>query len=305
MKLSRSLIPDNATLQAFEAAARYGSFTQAATELNLSQSAVSRQVKDLETRLGLVLFERVRQRVVLSENGRWLLPEVQRLLGHVEDMTLRAIGARNVAGVLSIATLPTFGSRWLVPRLPGFLAEHPDAQVNVAARAAPFDFAEESFDLAIHYGQPVWPHASCHYLCSEELLPVATRAFAARFCAALENNPDEGLAQVSLLHLDSRPKLWAQWLFQKGGDPASAYRGHRFDQFSLIIEAASAGIGAALLPRYLIEQELDTGRLVVMHERPLLVDLAYYVVLPDGKSTNPLCQAFQAWIGCQVSKPAA
>jgi len=130
MKLSRRLIPDVTTLQAFECAARHGSFTQAAHELNLTQSAVSRQIKDLEEQLGVLLFERVRQRVVLSDDGRRFLPEVRKLLHQTEETMLRAMASASSEHSLAIATLPTFGSRWLTPRIPGFLAEHPGAIIN-------------------------------------------------------------------------------------------------------------------------------------------------------------------------------
>ena len=149
MKLSRRLIPDVTTLQAFECAARHGSFTQAAHELNLTQSAVSRQIKDLEEQLGVLLFERVRQRVVLSDDGRRFLPEVRKLLHQTEETMLRAMASASSEHSLAIATLPTFGSRWLTPRIPGFLAENPGTIINIASRSAPFDFDEENFDLAM------------------------------------------------------------------------------------------------------------------------------------------------------------
>lgn len=291
MTLSRSLVPDTPALQSFEAAARYGSFTQAAAERNLTQSAVSRQIRDLEAQLGLKLFDRVRQRVILSDAGRRLLPEVQRLLAQVEQMTLRALGSQGHAGVLAVATLPTFGARWLMPRLPAFLAAHPGTQVTVASRAGSFDLAAEGFDLAIHYGQPVWPQASCTYLCSETVVPVAGPALA----ATLSGEGAGALAAQPLLHMDARPKLWAEWFAAAGLDTADAFRGHRFDQFSMIIEAAAAGLGIALVPRYLIEQELRDGRLQIVAGPPMATDLAYYVVLPEGKIANPLCRAFQDW----------
>ncbi len=121
MKLSRRLIPDIATLQAFECAARHGSFTQAANELNLTQSAVSRQIKDLESQLGVLLFERIRQRILLSDAGRKFLPEVRRLLNQTEDTMLRAMASAQSTSSFSVATLPTFGTRWLMPRIPDFV----------------------------------------------------------------------------------------------------------------------------------------------------------------------------------------
>jgi LysR family glycine cleavage system transcriptional activator len=296
MKLSRRLIPDVTTLQAFECAARHGSFTQAAHELNLTQSAVSRQIKDLEEQLGVLLFERVRQRVVLSDDGRRFLPEVRKLLHQTEETMLRAMASASSEHSLSIATLPTFGSRWLTPRIPGFLAEHPGTIINIASRSAPFDFDEENFDLAIHYGQPVWARAACSYLCSEEILPAASPELLKAW------NPSEpkDLEAAPLLHLATRPKLWAQWFELNGGSADTAYRGHRFDQFSMVIESAVAGLGFALLPKYLIEQELANGRLAVVFDRPMETENSYYLVVPEGKLENPLSQAFRAWIARQV-----
>ncbi|WP_374900887.1 LysR family transcriptional regulator [Brucella endophytica] len=298
MKLSRRLIPDIATLQAFECAARHGSFTQAAHELNLTQSAVSRQIKDLEGQLGVLLFERVRQRILLSDAGRKFLPEVRRLLTQTEDTMLRAMASAESTSSLSIATLPTFGSRWLMPRLPDFVDAHPGVALNVASRSAPVDFEEQPFDLAIHYGQPVWAHATCRYLCSEVIAPVASPDLLAR-------HPVEGaqsLESEPLLHLATRPKIWAQWFESCGVEARSAYRGHRFDQFSMVIEAALAGLGFALLPLYLIEQELREKRLAIVFDQPLRTENDYYLVVPEGKHENPLTQTFCDWISGQVGK---
>lgn len=302
MKFSRSQLPDAQMLLAFEAAARHGSFTRAALELDLTQSAVSRQIGALEARLGLTLFNRIRQRVVLSESGRRLLPEARALIGGIEQMTLRAIGGRDVTGELRLATLPTFGGRWLVPRLPRFLAQHPGIQLQLATRSAPFDLAKDGMDVAIHYGTPAWPEASCHYLCNEAVVPVA----APRIAAGLQR-PEaelaEALAAAPLLHMDGRPQLWAQWFARTGADPAAAYRGHRFDQFALLIEAAVAGLGVALAPRYLIEGELAAGRLAEIRAEPMPTEPAYYVVLPDEKLADPLCLAFLDWIRGEVGGP--
>lgn len=301
MRLTRRLIPDIATLQAFECAARHGSFTQAGAELNLTQSAVSRQIKDLESQLGVLLFERVRQRVVLSDAGQRFLPEVRRLLAQSEELMVRAMGAARSDNALSIATLPTFGSRWLTPRLADFLSRHPDTVLNIASRSRPFDFGEEMFDLAIHYGQPVWALAACHYLCSEVTVPVASPALLERFPAT---QPGE-LAGAPLLHLATRPKLWAEWFETTHAPIEGAYRGTRFDQFSMVIEGAIAGLGFALLPRYLIEPELGTGALRVVFDLPIQTENNYYLVIPDGKLENQAGLAFRAWIMSQISNPPA
>lgn len=296
MKLSRRLVPDITTLQAFECAARHGSFTQAAHELNLTQSAVSRQIKDLETQLGVLLFERVRQRVVLSAAGSKFLPDVRRLLHQTEESMLRAMASAHADSTLAVASLPTFGSRWLTPRLPDFLKRYPGTSLSISSRSAPFDFDEESFDLAIHYGQPVWARAVCSYLCSEIILPVASKGLRSTYAP---QEPVE-LEALPLLHLATRPKMWAQWFEMTGAEAQTSYRGHRFDQFSMVIEAAVAGLGFALVPRYLIEQELETGELEVVFEQPMQTENSYYLVVPEGKLENPVSLAFREWISEQV-----
>ena len=297
MTLPRKLIPDLTTLQSFESAARHGNFTRAALELNLTQSAISRQIKDLETRLGVMLFERVRQRAILSEAGKRLLPEARRLLHQTEEMMIRAASGADATATLSIATLPTFGSRWLTPRLPGFLTAHPGALVDIASRSEPFDFEQESFDLAIHYGQPIWARATCTFLCDEKIVPVASPIL-------LQSDPVASPAELAhkpLLHLATRPRLWRQWFEHCDIDVDPSYRGNRFDQFSMIIEAAAMSMGFALLPLYLIEQELSSGKLQIVFDQPMSTENSYYVVMPDGKREHALGLAFTAWLLSQVS----
>lgn len=296
MKLGRTQIPDLAVLQAFESSARHGSFTRAAAELNLTQSAVSRQIRTLEQQLGVSLFERIRQRVILSDSGRALLPRVEKILLQSEDMVLHVRSKADGRETLTVATLPTFGSRWLTRRLPGFLASYPDIALNISSRSQPFDLLAEDFDLAIHYGTPVWPHATCTYLCSEVIVPVASPSLIA------SHQPQEpgDLIDVPLLHVTTRPRLWAEWFEANDSDAGRAYQGHRFDQLSMIIEAATAGLGVALLPIYLIETELESGALQVIFDKPLLTPNSYYVVIPEGKKDAVSANAFRDWLMTQV-----
>lgn len=294
--LGRKLILDMVAVQAFECAARHGSFTRAAAELSLTQSAVSRQIKDLESRLGAQLFERIRQRVVLSQDGRRLLPQARRLLQQTEDIVLRTMSAADARLSLSVATLPTFGSRWLSPRLAKFLTLHPGTVLNVGSRSATFEFEEEDFDLAIHYGKPVWARGICTYLCSELIVPVAGGALMGQ----VGHLTPSSLLARPLLHLATRPKLWQQWFETVGVVTDRAYRGHRFDQFSMIVEAAIGGMGYALLPRYLIERELASGDLMVVFDAPMETDNSYYVVVPEAKSTNALARDFIEWLLAEI-----
>jgi DNA-binding transcriptional LysR family regulator len=297
--MRRGLIPDIANLQAFECAARHGNFTRAAEELSLTQSAVSRQIRDLELQTGLLLFERVRQRVVLSEAGARFLPEVRRLLSQSEQLMIRAVAAADKDESLSIATLPTFGSRWLIPRLPKFLAARPSVALSIESRAEPFDFDQEGFDLAIHYGKPSWAKAISTFLCSEVVLPVASAAVMRN----LEARTPADLVEAPLLHLTTRPRLWPQWFETNGVDADRSFRGNRFDQFSMMIGAVQADMGIALLPSYLIEDDMRAGTLMPVFDRPMATEFGYYVVMPESRQHNAVANAFKDWLFTQVSRP--
>jgi LysR family glycine cleavage system transcriptional activator len=299
MNMRRSLVPDIANLQAFECAARHGNFTRAAEELSLTQSAISRQIRDLELQTGLLLFERVRQRVILSEAGARFLPEVRRLVAQSEQLMIRAVAAADKDEALSVATLPTFGSRWLMPRLPRFLAERPSVALTIESRAEPFDFDEEGFDLAIHYGKPTWAKATSTFLCSEIVLPIASAGLA----RDLEATTVADLIRAPLLHLTTRPRLWQQWFDANGLSTDRGFRGNRFDQFSMMIGAVQANMGVALLPSYLIEDDIRAGTLVPVFDLPMSTEFSYYVVLPENRQHNVVANAFKDWLLSQVSRP--
>ena len=299
--MKRSLIPDIAILQAFESAARHGNFTRAAAELSLTQSAISRQIRDLEGQTGLLLFERIRQRVVLTEAGKKLLPDVRRLLAQSEELMIRAVASANAVASLTIATLPTFGARWLMPRLPRFFASRPSIALAMESRSEPFDFEAEIFDLAFHYGQPSWAKAECTYLFGEAVLPVASPAL----IRSLALPSAAALTEAPLIHLTTRPHLWSQWLNRYCAASDGNYRGSRFDQFSMIIAAAIAGLGIALLPTYLIEEEIETGSLAPVFDLPLSTENAYYLVTPEGRRSNAAATGFRDWLIADLTRQTA
>ena len=289
MTIRRSLTPDFINLQAFECAARHQNFSRAAEELHLTQSAISRQIADLEQQTGLRLFERVRQRVILSEAGERLLPDVKQLLAQAERLMIGAVATGQMSTSLRIATLPTFGGKWLVPRLSRFLSRHPNVAISIESRSIQFSFEEENFDLAIHFGQPTWANASSTFLCHETVLPVAS--------PPLSTNIGEGaFGDIPLLHLTTRPKLWSDWSQHHGISLPQAYQGLRFDQFSMLISAAVAGLGFALLPTYLIESELRSGALMPLADLPMQTENAYFIVRPENKRTQVAARDFEAWL---------
>ena len=288
----RLALPSLTALAAFEAAARHLSFTKAAEELNLTQGAVSRQVAAVEAQLGLKLFERVRQRVVLTAAGSAYAGEVREALARLTAATVNAMAFRGAGGILDLAILPTFGTRWLIPRLPGFFQRHPGVTINFATRILPFDFAREGLDAAIHFGEAVWPGARMHRLMGEVIVPVASPALVARHQLAEVAD----VLTVPLLQQATRPRAWGLWLAAQGLSADRAVMGPRFEQFAMVAQAAVAGLGLAIVPRFLVEDELRAGALVVPFERPITSEEAYYLVYPEEKAGRPALSAFRDWL---------
>lgn len=285
----RRALPPMGALNSFAAAARHGSFSRAGAEVGLTQSAVSRQVALLEDWLQTPLFTRTGRRVALNAEGRAYAEAIGPALDRIRGATTRLLN-RRPATELDIATLPSFGMRWLAPRLPGFTAEHPELVVNFAARSRDFDFAQENFDAAIHFGHADWPGADHHFLFREAAIPVCAPAWLAANPITV---PDD-IRGKPLLFQSSRRDAWAQWFRAAGLDPPAG-GGPAFEHFLMLAQAAAAGAGIALIPSFLIEPELASGALVSPLDRPLSTDEAYYLVHPAGMAGGPL-GAFVAWI---------
>lgn len=277
-------------LMALDAAARAGSFTAAARELNLTQGAISRQVSALEDQLDVILFERAGKTVLLTEAGKIYAREIGVALQTIRNASLNAM-TNPLSGILNLAILPTFGTRWLMPRFPSFLKEHPNITVNFVTKLTTFDFHEENLQAAIHYGQPDWPDAISTFLMGEEVLPVCSPGF-------LEENPlshPGDLARLPLLQLTTRPDAWDNWFRSNKIDPPQE-QGMAFEQFSIIAQAAVAGLGVALLPKFLIQSELDRNELVVILNMPTKSEDGYYLVTPADKSEHAPVTALREWL---------
>lgn len=291
MPIARRLIPSLAKLRAFECAAKHGSFTLASKELDLTQSAISRQIRELEEQMGVMLFERVRQRVILTKAGNHLRNEAQRLLDQAEKTVLGMITWQHDAP-LNVSVLQTFGSRWLIPRMSQFLAANDFIGFNMSTHSEPFDIEQAGVDAAVHYGSPMWPGGICWPIYDEAVFPVASPALIGASPAA----GLQALTQGPLLHLDTRPGAWDAWLSGKGIETTQRQRGHRFDRMELLISAVVAGLGYALLPRYLIERELAENQLIIVADQPLLTGNGYYLVTARREIGNPVVSAFLDWV---------
>ncbi|WP_340119191.1 LysR substrate-binding domain-containing protein [Pelagibius sp. 7325] len=285
----RRVLPSLPALTVFEASARHGSFTRAAEELNLSQSAVSKRVASLEDFLGTPLFERVRQRIVLTEAGQHYLARIREALEIMEEATMETLAFRSGGSILNIATLPSFGNRWLLPRIGRFTEAYPQVALNVMARQWPFDLTQENIDAAILYAASPWPGGPSERLLSEEVIPVCAPGFLAMPTL-------EALSAVPLLHHRARPRAWQHWLEAGGASGVNAYRGSRFEQFDMIIRAAIAGAGVGLVPRFMVAEELAAGLLEAPFPRGMKSAESYYLVYPERKRSLPALQLFRAWI---------
>ncbi len=290
--LRRAFLPPMADLLAFEAAARHHSVSRAAEELHLTQSAVARQIRQLEGQLGTALFHRVRQRVVLTDAGRVYAADLQGVLQQLSAITQKTMAFSSADGLLNLAVLPTLGTRWLIPRLPRFMALHPDVTVNIATRTEAFDFAGTSLDAAIHFGAPHWAGAVCEYLMHEEVVPVCSPAYLHQHGI----HTPQALARVVLLQQSTRPTQWTEWFEQAGAPTTLALRGPQYEHFAMIAQAAVSHLGAALLPRFLIGPELAASSLVVLSDQVLTSSDAYYLVYPEARAQTPLVKAFRDWV---------
>ncbi|MDO4682437.1 MAG: LysR substrate-binding domain-containing protein [Lautropia sp.] len=298
MIIPRRFLPPMQILRAFEASARLLSFTAAAQELNLTQSAVSRQVKALEDLLGGELFVRDRQTVRLTAAGEIYAHEVRQALLRLSSATL-SFRANPGEGTLRLAVLPTFGARWLAPRLPAFLSAHPGISVNLLTRSVPVDFRTEPVDAAIHFGSPDWPGAELDFLMPETVVPACSPGFRAMHPV---NGPAD-LLKLPLLHLASRPDAWERW-FTEQGVVFEQVRGMLLDQFLMASQAAVSGLGIALLPTFLCRDELARGELVPVLDAPLQSSGSYYLAWPAGRSSYPPLASFRAWLRQETGQVA-
>lgn len=290
--MQRRHLPNTPALLAFDAVARTGSFTAAGRDLALTQGAVSRQVALLEGQLGVTLVVRGPRAIVLTEAGDAYARHARAALETLGQGALAAMGLAPSRG-LRLAILPTFGTRWLMPRIPRFVRRHPEITLHFATRIGRFDLEAEGMDAAIHSGRGDWPGARLTLLMAESVVPVAAPDLAAR---ALVGQP--------LLALTSRPMGWSDWWAAEGMPGPVPAPSMRFEQVSTLAQAAAAGMGVALMPAFLIRPELDQGALVVLgSERPS--GYGYYFAEPvtlPGRRVKTAVGQFRDWLMTEIDR---
>lgn len=290
-------LPSLNALKAFEAAARHGSFTKAAEELHVTQGAVSHQVKALELELGLKLFRRERQRLVIADAGRSYLEVVRDAFDRLSFGTENLL-QRQSAGVLTVTVSPNFAAKWLVHRLGRFAEAHPGIDLRVSAAVHHVDFAREDIDLGIRHGDGQWPGLHVTRLCAEELFPVCSPKLV-RGRRALRAPAD--LKRHTLLHVDDR-RDWGRWLAEADVADADPARGLVFNQASMAIDAAVGGQGVALARTALAAWDILAGRLVRPFALALKVPYAYWIVCPKPTAELPKICAFRDWLLAEAAE---
>ncbi len=296
--MPRPLPPLNA-LRAFEVAARLLSFTRAADEMNVTQAAISHQVKALEERLGVKLFRRLPRRLLLTDEGQALLPDLRDAFNRMA-LAVDRISARSATGTLTVSSMTTIVMTWLVPRLPRFQTAHPEIDVRLMTTQRLVDFAREDIDVAIRFGTGKWPGAKVERMFGEVLTPLCGKQFIGRI-----KTPSD-LRSLPLLRTTEEDE-WPIWFAAAGVEAVDGIRGPIFDSTMIGVQAAIDGLGVIMGPAALFADDLASGRL--FQPFPLAVETgkSYWLVTPETMADRPKVKAFRDWIVAEVARsgPAA
>lgn len=284
-------LPPMNTLRAFEAAARNLSFTLAAEELHITQAAVSHQIKVLEQALGVRLFRRLNRAIRLTEEGQEFVGEVRKALNHLAT-AVEKLAAPDAGGPLTVSVLPSFASKWLVPRLGRFRDKHPEIDVRISPSTQLTDFRRDDVDLVVRYGKGEYEGLHSVWLMTEDIFPVCS--------PALLNGPNalrvpEDLRRHTLLHDDGYVD-WTMWLLVAGVSGIDPRQGPFFTDSAFVIQAAAEGQGVALARGALAAGDIAAGRLVKPFNIAIPTEYAYYVLSPKATSHHPKIAAFREWL---------
>lgn len=294
------LCPPTQELIAFISVARHLSITSAAQELSLTQGAVSKKILNLEEFLSTKLFERVRQRMILTDAGQQYLIQVKAIVNSLEQATLKVRSGTQTKLSIKISSVPTFAAQWLIPRIAQFLRLHPQIDISFEPYSAQQREAlpdEAMPDVFIKYGEGIWPGMRSTYLTGKELVAVVGK----KPCVPIKTLSD--IQKAPLLHHHNVPHAWHNWNQSIGKfSDFDAYRGQRFDQFSMMIEAVHSGMGVALIPRCLIQKEIKSKQVAVLFDSDLTLWNGYYLCTPERVATPAIVAQLIDWLHTQVNK---
>lgn len=286
------LVPSMSMLLAFDAAARHHSFTRAADELSLTQSAVSRQIQALERLLEVELFERQGRHIRPTEVGGMYARDIAPALARISGASARVGAFRKGVSSLNLAILPTLGERWLMPGLEAFYRLHPGVMLHLHTRIGEYDITESGMDAAINVGVEPWPGLISHPLVDEEMVLIASPDVLVR--QPIREPAD--IVDHLLLQIAVRSEAWHQWFTAQGLPLGYMRLGPHFEFTAHMIQAVTAGIGIALVARCLVEEELRDGRLTIPLAAGLDSQRRYYLLYPPEKADFPPLATFRDWL---------
>jgi LysR family glycine cleavage system transcriptional activator len=293
-------LPSLNGLRAFEAAARHLSFTLAASELNVTQTAISHQIRRLEDELGIRLFVRQNRALALTPEARDYLPGVRAAFNDLRLATDRLL-RKDDDKVLTVSTLASLAAKWLLPRLTDFQEHHPGIDVRITTSTSLVDFQRDNVDAAIRYGRGQWPGLRADWLMADELFPVCSPSL---LHGDKPLRCPEDLKSHMLLHTsNANSDDWRLWL-TAAGLPADIARqpGITFDMIFMTIQAAIDGIGVAMGRTSYVQDDIAKGRLVVPFKIALPADAGFYLVSPEARADSPKLSAFRKWLAASVQK---
>lgn len=290
--ISRHQTPSITALQCFEAAARHLSFTLAAQELHLTQSAVSKQIAQLEASLHTQLFSRIRKRLTLSPAGARYLVHTHRILESIEQASLEMLSHDIETETLTIAAHPSFGAYWLIPYLSGFYQSHPHIELLFVDLLQPQERIHTQCDVAFLFGQGNWEGVNALKLFDEGMIAVCLPDLQPELQATTAPHPKA----TTLIQCGSRPSAWHQYFLEQNVDPTYSYHGPRFATWSACIQAALSGYGVALVPHFLAAPALAEGKLVRPWDYELASQGSYYLTYAEHEANEPALRQFIHWI---------
>jgi LysR family transcriptional regulator, glycine cleavage system transcriptional activator len=286
-------LPSLNGLRAFEAAARHLSFTQAASELNVTQTAISHQIRRLEEELGIPLFIRKNRALALTPEASQYLPGIRAAFNDLRLATDRLL-RKDDDKVLTISTLASLAAKWLLPRLASFQEAHPEIDVRITTSTGLVDFRNGDVDAAIRYGRGNWPGLRAAWLMADEMFPVCSPALLTGKRPL--RNPED-LRDHVLLHNTNNGDDWRLWLTAAGLPPdISKQPGITFDLILMTVQAAIDGMGVAMGRTTYVRDDIAKNRLVVPFEIALPADAGFYLVSPEGAPDSPKLRAFRQWL---------
>ena len=296
------MLPSLNGLHAFEAAARHLSFTRAAAELHVTQTAISHQIRRLEEQLGKRLFVRGSRALRLTRDAEDYLPAVRAAFDDLRRATAR-LQRPDREGLLTVSTTASLAAKWLVTRVASFQDAHPGIEVRITTSPHLVDFQREEVDMAVRYGRGNWPGLRTQWLMAEDIFPVCS--------PALMKGPNplrrpDDLVHHTLLHTSVGREDWQLWLTAAGVPVALALRrGLSFDQSFMALQAATDGLGVALSGRSFADADIAAGRLVIPFDVVLPADAGYYVVAPEETADTTKIALFRDWLARSVANGAA